>query len=143
MLAIVAYLMATFIPCESLPSLSLGTQPAFSAHGMLPEPESSPTPMAASHSHRASHPSSHESGHESSFEEIRETRMATTAEFKPTCLCGCNDTRSRVGGSAARLGSVVPGRVMARLLEAEAVVPAVRVLPRILDVHFEIDPIPI
>jgi hypothetical protein len=151
MLAICSYLVATFIPCESLPALSLATQPAQSAHGILPEPEpeSRSAPMAASHSHShgASHPSSrepgHESRHESGFEEIREAEMATTAEFKPTCQCGCSDTRSRVGGSAARLGSVVPGRVMARLLEVEVAVPAVRVLPGIFDVHFEIDPIPI
>jgi hypothetical protein len=143
MLAIFAYLMATFIPCEPLPSFSLETQPVLSARRMLPELDSSSAPMAARHSQGASHPSSHEARHASNFEEIREAEMATTTEFKPTCQCGCNDTRSRVGGSAARLGSVVPGREMARLLEAEVAVPAARVLPRIFDFDFEIDPIPI
>jgi hypothetical protein len=32
---------------------------------------------------------------------------------------------------------------VAHLLEVEAAAPGVRVLPRIFDIHFEIDPIPI
>lgn len=97
--------------------------------------------MAASHSH--SHRASHESSHDSAYEEVREIEEVAIAEFKPTCQCGCSDTRSLVGGSAARLGSVVPGTVMARLLEADVAVPAVRVLPRNSNVYIEIDPIPI
>jgi hypothetical protein len=38
---------------------------------------------------------------------------------------------------------VIPGTVVARLLEAEQAAPAVRVMPRNFDFDSEIDPIPI
>lgn len=34
------------------------------------------------------------------------------------CACGCEQTRSTVGGGAARLGAVVPSTAIASLLEA-------------------------
>lgn len=93
--------------------------------------------MAASHSH------SHGASAESVRDAVSEVEVAGTAEFKPTCQCGCSDTRSLVGGNAARLGSVVPGAVMAGLLEMDLVAPEIRIPLRTFDIHFEIDPIPI
>ena len=40
------------------------------------------------------------------------------AEWKATCLCGCGETRARVGGGTSRLGAVVPGVHVATLPEA-------------------------
>jgi len=74
---------------------------------------------------------------------MQQSAKTASLGFKPTCQCGCSDTRSQVGGGAARLGSVVPGTVFAGLPEAEQAAAAVRVLPRSFGLDFEIDPIPI
>lgn len=79
---------------------------------------------------------------ESQPEKARATR-GTRAWFAAKCLCGCGDTRSQVGGATSRLGSVVPGAVVARLAEAAIVIPEDRVLLLWRDVRFEVDPIPI
>jgi hypothetical protein len=159
-LAISAYLTAIFLPCGSPPSVSLMTltkMPTPAVHALPSEAESTASRMAASHSHsheashevsqkvprKASHAATHESAHGPGFEEPGPIERTAATELKPTCLCGCSDTRSQIGGGSARLGSVVPGTVVAHLLEVEAAAPGVRVLPRIFDIHFEIDPIPI
>jgi len=151
-LAISAYLTATFLPCGSLPSVSLMTltkMPTPAVHALPSEAESTASRMVASHSRshevsrKASHAATHDSAHGPGFEEPGPIERTATTEIKPTCLCGCSDTRSQIGGGSARLGSVVPGTVVAHLLEVEAVAPGVRVPARIFDIHFEIDPIPI
>jgi hypothetical protein len=151
-LAISAYLTATFLPCGSLPSGSLMTltkMPTPAVHALSSEAESTASQMAASHSHshqvsrKASHAATNDSAHGPRFEEPDPIERTAATELKPTCLCGCSDTRSQIGGGSARLGSVVPGSVVAHLLGVEAAAPGVRVLPRIFDIHFEIDPIPI
>ena len=135
--AISAYLAATFIPCESLLAVSGVTASASGIHAMHSEQESQPSQTAASHDHVHAH------SHSASYEEIQASGKSARLEFRPTCQCGCSDTRSQVGGGAARLGSVVPGTVFAGLFDAEHPAPGIRVPPRAFDLDFEIDPIPI
>ncbi len=63
--------------------------------------------------------------------------------LSPTCLCGCSETRSTVGGEVSRLGVVVPRVHVARLLEHEHVYGQARHPAHVLDVALGIDPIPI
>jgi hypothetical protein len=63
--------------------------------------------------------------------------------IEPTCLCGCSKTRSKFAGDTARLGTVVPGTVIARLLEAERVAARPFSPSREIDFHSDVEPIPI
>lgn len=38
-------------------------------------------------------------------------------ELKPTCLCGCSESRATVGGSVSRLGAAVPAVYVGRFVE--------------------------
>jgi hypothetical protein len=129
--AIATFVAATFLPCESTSFAKLGVLWAPPADTMPSAHESESSPMASPHAHHASH--------------VALQAPATTAklEFKPTCLCGCRDTRSQIGGGAARLGSVLPGTALARLLEAEPVLLVEQGSPTAIGFHLEIDPIPI
>ena len=73
------------------------------------------------------------------FRDLRGKGLA----FLPTCLCGCSETRSTIGGNASRLGSVVPGVFVARLCEPEA--PTVEFSSHLLlvETYSDLDPIPI
>ena len=68
---------------------------------------------------------------------------ATQLAFTAPCACGCGDTRAAVGGGASRLGAVVPGQFVTRLLSPPPA-GAARVEPsRFVGEVLEIDPIPI
>jgi hypothetical protein len=128
---VATFVAAAFLPCESTSLANLGVLWAPTADAMPSAHESESSPMASPDAHHASH--------------IAVQAPATTAklEFKPTCLCGCSDTRSQVGGGAARLGSVLSGTALARLLEAEPVLLVDQGSRTEIGFHLEIDPIPI
>jgi hypothetical protein len=65
------------------------------------------------------------------------------AVLKATCLCGCGETRARVGGGTTRLGAVVPGVFLARLPEVVHVDGPAPAPEGVSDAFSEIDPIPI
>jgi hypothetical protein len=85
------------------------------------------------HSHRAP----------DSLETSQIAEPTVLAEFKPTCLCGCSETRSTIGGGAARLGRVIPGAVLAVLFEPEPVAPLAAAPPLFDNFDSEIDPTPV
>jgi hypothetical protein len=154
-LAISAYLVAIFVPCTSQSSTSLTPASLTSttlahafgsgAHALPSESESTASRVASHHSHSqgALHEPTHHAGHASEHEGVAALERVASQELKPTCLCGCSDRRSQVGGSTARLGSVVPGTVVARLIETQVTPAGEHVLPMNFDSQFEIDPIPI
>lgn len=63
--------------------------------------------------------------------------------LKAKCECGCERTRSQVGGGAARLGFVVLADYATGIPPAPRVVPEDRVLARWVEMHFEADHVPI
>ncbi len=129
--AIATFVAATFLPCESTSSANPGVLWASTADAMPSAHESESSPVASPQAHHASHVA------------VQAPATAARLEFKPTCLCGCSDTRSQIGGGAARLGSVLPGTALARLLEAEPVILVEQGSPTESRFHLEIDPIPI
>jgi hypothetical protein len=64
-------------------------------------------------------------------------------ELKPTCRCGCSESRATVGGSVSRLGAAVPAVHVARLLEARSLEVCDRVLARACSPDPDREPIPI
>ncbi len=99
------------------------------------------TPIAPSSVH------AHDHAHAEDMSGVVETadrdRDETRAEWKAKCMCGCSDTHFQPGHATARLGSVVPGTVVARLVEATAPPIPVRSPDRPCDFFFEIDPVPV
>jgi hypothetical protein len=91
---------------------------------------------AGEHAHGASHAGDH-------ADETTVAARLGMAELKPTCGCGCGESRSRIGGNVSRLGSVIPGVEVARLSE---LIPVHRAMERefsMPNVFLEIDPVPI
>lgn len=101
------------------------------------------TPRA--HDHSANDNSANDnSAHAHSGDVARSAEgMQVQLALKAKCVCGCNRTRSQVGGGAARLGSVVLAAVVTGLAPAPVVVPEDRVLARWAEVHFDDDLVPI
>jgi len=64
-------------------------------------------------------------------------------ELKPTCRCGCSESRATVGGSVSRLGAAVPAVHLARLLEARSLDVCDLVLARACSPDPDREPIPI
>jgi len=89
--------------------------------------------------HHALHTASASTNESRSRRAVQQAKL----EIKPTCLCGCSETRSSIGGGTARLGSVVPGTVVASLIEAAPIPAAEFAQVGMLDLHFDIDPVPI
>ena len=127
LIAILSYLAATFIPCESIAKFGLvPAPPAVSMHAS----EASSSPSHHGHAHHVKLGSEVGRGSEA------------TAEWKATCLCGCDETRSMIGGGAGRLGSVVPITHVARLLPAIETLGVFPSSTHRSEYHREIDPIP-
>jgi hypothetical protein len=109
--------------------------------------------------HAGHHPPGHAGGHdlaarhglgprdpdsgESSPRVLVEDTDSSPLALVPTCLCGCSKNRSRAGGPASRLGSVVPGVALTRLPEAPPERGFAPRTPRRVGLFHSRDPIPI
>ena len=94
---------------------------------------------AGSNAGHAAHGDTHHAGPT----EPRLSAKKGQLELQPTCLCGCSETRSLIGGSASRLGAVVPGLSLVQLPDSSpAPVPGLDRL-RWHDRFGPSDPIPI
>lgn len=167
-LALATYLAAAFLPCEPPAWFTAGGSGHHAAAAEPTVPDEDPHAghgdhhstdgvvdgavdgavdgMAGHGSHSDHdvhrHDDSHRGGQPSVVPARGSTRMAT-AEIKPKCLCGCSETRSQVGGGTARLGSVVPGLYVVRLIEPGATRALAPITASFVDVHADLDPIPI
>lgn len=74
-----------------------------------------------SHSDHAIAPPAKSAGHYVASPESRQTSDSGTTVLRSQCSCGCGDTRSFVGGGAARLGTAVLIRAAPLLPEVQAV----------------------
>jgi len=135
-LAISAYLVATLLPCEPPAWLARSGD---DVHGYSAAPvEAQPTP------HHAHHPTHHGDGDAAAAPVVTPRRSPTDSpSFLPKCLCGCSETRGWVGGSGARLGSVVAGVALHRFVETTPVVAVDRHRARFVATWLEAEPIPI
>jgi hypothetical protein len=161
--AILSYLAAAFLPCEPPPWFVARGSDAHASEVSTAGTEF-PHPGAHHASGETSHPGSHRdsvrpdsnAGHdhahhggvepavgEPSRASDRAGVLLASAELKAKCLCGCSETRSEVGGGTARLGSVVPGCFVPRLIEPEATRAGESVALAVVGFHGDLDPIPI
>lgn len=117
------YLTAALLPCQP-PS---GWQPtAATSHAVASDASDEPEAVSAD-------PSNTSSG---------EVVPIAKAEFKAKCPCGCDESTVEVGG-AARLGRVVPGVHLPRMVELSASAIAGPVDAFFDEFHEELDPAPI
>ena len=140
-----SYLAAAFLDCEPI-------RPAIGTGHAAPMAQAEPAANETGHSHGEDHASGdrtageHAHGASHAGDHADETTVAArqgVAELKPTCGCGCGESRSRIGGNVSRLGSVIPGVEVARLSE---LIPVHRAMEREFsppNVFLEIDPVPI
>ena len=159
--ALGVYIAAAFLPCEPTPGERSALATALTAksvHAVQVSEPVVPVPVTpakvatvATHDHGAHH--HHNGGHDhgaqakaaapSRAEAHASDRIPTRLSMKAKCICGCDRTRSLVGGGAARLGSVVLTAVPSGLPPAPVIVPEDRLLTRWVEVHFEDDQVPI
>jgi hypothetical protein len=120
-----------------------------SAHSLEAPHASGPSTLASKSGHPA-HGSSHDSGPVEPTPSVgkgpvepRPSVGKGQLELQPTCLCGCSETRSLLGGGASSLGAWVPGGNLAQLPGSQPLPPAA--LPPLLwqDRLGPSDPIPI
>ncbi|MHA7836729.1 MAG: hypothetical protein ACX98W_04635 [bacterium] len=138
LVALMAYLAAAFLPCP----------PA-----RIPPPDSEPVPIHAAAPHSAHAPAPHAaspSAHEHGRAEASEsTAHASRGKrevgriLRAVCLCGCSETRSTVGGAAARLGPVVPGSESTPLPETDDRATSPAPSPLFVQHVDDIDPVPV
>lgn len=140
-----SYLAAAFLDCDPI-------RPAMKMEHAAPMAQAEPSANETGHSHGEDHASGdrtageHAHGASHAGDHADETTVVArrgVAELKPTCGCGCSESRSRIGGNVSRLGSVVPGVEVARLSELIPVHCAREREFSITNVFREIDPVPI
>lgn len=161
-LVVIAYLSAAFIDCEGSLILAFDKpgvgEPVHSmpvampvaktmaksmhgpahgrSHGPMSGSETQPTTDAGDHAHGMQH------AHSEAREPAPGSTDAAALELRPKCVCGCSETRSTVGGSTSRLGSVIPAVHVARLIEAPSTVVTDRAADLVLEIYTDRDPIP-
>jgi hypothetical protein len=137
-LAVAFYLAAAFLPCEPLSAMDVDEiDAAHTTH------HAHQTHADGNDSHDSHDVHDANDANEVDHAAARSYEAALDLEFKPTCLCGCADTRGQIGGNAARLGSVVPATQATCQFEAVPLVIAAHAPDAQIDIHLEIDPIPI
>ena len=152
-LAMTVYLAAAFLPCEPPDGAVWQAGGGHAAQDARESHDERPHQAAVSSHAQMSHAAhAGQTGHaghaahgrgdaDSGFE--ASARKTARLALSAICPCGCSETRSGVGGGTARLGSVVPGLAVARLLEAPRHELVARVPEPADEVFFAIDPIPI
>ena len=93
----------------------------------------------AGHDARGAPPARLPTSARSNFKDLRAAGLA----FVPTCLCGCSETRSTVGGNVSRLGSVVPGVFVAWRTQVDAQRHFFPPSGGLVGITLDLDPIPI
>ena len=140
-----SYLAAAFLDCEPI-------RPAMVRGHAAPMAQAEPAANETGHSHGEDHASGdrtageHAHGASHAGDHADETTVVArrgVAELKPTCGCGCDESRSRIGGNVSRLGSVIPGVEVSRLFELISVHRAMEREFSLPNVFREIDPVPI
>ena len=106
--AIAIYLVVALIPCGLEDPSFFSVASDVSVHGMTVAPES----PHGSHMHHGSRRTDADSAHAATPSHDR-TKLNSSLVWTRTCLCGCSESRSTVGGGAARLGPAVPPNVLA------------------------------
>ena len=89
-----------------------------SGHGVAPH-HNEPTghaPGQPRHSDTAVHGHHHAQVDQATSNESTASSREGRLTMRPTCLCGCSETRSLAGGNASRVGVVVPGVSVAVLV---------------------------
>lgn len=171
MLVLSSYLAAAFVDCEQpvdarvreasrLAALEADPERVIAAH---PAPTMSHATSHAGHGgthaetshaeHAATHNATTHAGHDGTHAATshagheRAPHVRVDAEpdrfVRAICVCGCSDTRARVGGNASRLGVTIADVYVARLLPAtrqNGPGPARNAAP---EAFFGLDPVPI
>lgn len=159
LVVLASYLSAVAFDCErprAEPRRPGLVASASTGHGTMAGHAASPSHPAGAHEHGQAHASPGHAVHGAHHAAERHgadphaperastrTPRSSLAVMVPTCSCGCSRTRALVGGSASRLGSVVPRIELASLPEAPRIDHATPYRARTLEVVRTRDRVPI
>ena len=162
-LAVSAYLVATFLPCEAPAGIGFRPSGVASNSRSAPHAESmavvaSGTPQTHDHAGHAMRAKGHRPTTMQHADQVAGTRKFEPPQpaqahsddrstshpvFKAPCTCGCGDTRSTVGGGASRLGPAVVETSPAPFIGLAAIRAPDMFPARVSSPTRVIDPIPI